>query len=85
MTQRSRLSTLFWKGKSEKQVIVTCVRWHSRFSLSLRDFEETHNGARRRLYLSHSENSKRKDTSRNTAVSESDVTVIIGSNPITGK
>jgi len=31
---------LFWKRKFEPQVIVTCVRWYLRFSLSLRDVEE---------------------------------------------
>src|ERR1041385_9180462 len=30
---------LFWKRKFEPQVIVTCVRWYLRFSLSLRDLE----------------------------------------------
>jgi transposase, IS6 family len=31
---------LFWKRKFEPIVIVTCVRWYCRFSLSLRDLEE---------------------------------------------
>jgi transposase-like protein len=31
---------LFWKRKFEPQVIVNCVRWHCRFTLSLRDLEE---------------------------------------------
>jgi transposase, IS6 family len=31
---------LFWKRKFEPIVIVTCVRWYLRFSLSLRDVEE---------------------------------------------
>ena len=31
---------LFWKRKFEPTVIVTCVRWYLRFSLSLRDLEE---------------------------------------------
>src|SRR6266545_4109542 len=31
---------LFWKRKFEPVVIVTCVRWYCRFSLSLRDVEE---------------------------------------------
>ena len=31
---------LFWKRKFEPHVIVTCVTWYCRFSLSLRDLEE---------------------------------------------
>ena len=31
---------LFWKRKFESHVIVTCVRWYCRFTLSLRDLEE---------------------------------------------
>jgi transposase, IS6 family len=31
---------LFWKRKFEPLIIVTCVRWYLRFSLSLRDLEE---------------------------------------------
>src|SRR6516225_1353950 len=37
---RSCRPPLFWKRKFEPLVIVTCVRWYLRFSLSLRDVEE---------------------------------------------
>ena len=37
---RSCRPPLFWKRKFEPLVIVTCVRWYLRFSLSLRDLEE---------------------------------------------
>jgi transposase-like protein len=31
---------LFWKRQFEPVIIVTCVRWYLRFSLSLRDVQE---------------------------------------------
>jgi len=37
---RSRRPPLFRKRQFEPIIIVTCVRWYSRFSLSLRDLEE---------------------------------------------
>ena len=36
----SRRPALFRKRKFELVIIVTCVRWYCRFSLSLRDLEE---------------------------------------------
>ena len=37
---RSRRPALFRKRQFEPIIIVTCVRWYFRFSLSLRDIEE---------------------------------------------
>ena len=37
---RSRRPPLFRKRQFEPVIIVTCVRWYCRFSLSLRDLEE---------------------------------------------
>jgi len=37
---RSRRPPLFRKRQFEPIIIVTCVRWYCRFSLSLRDLEE---------------------------------------------
>jgi transposase-like protein len=37
---RSGRPVLFRKRKFEPIIIVTCVRWYCRFSLSLRDLEE---------------------------------------------
>ena len=37
---RSRRPALFRKRQFEPIIIVTCVRWYCRFSLSLRDLKE---------------------------------------------
>ena len=37
---RSCRGALFHKGQFAAEIIVTCVRWYLRFSLSLRDVEE---------------------------------------------
>ena len=37
---KSTQPPLFWKRWFEPTVIVTCVRWYLRFSLSLRDVKE---------------------------------------------
>src|SRR5262249_57448461 len=37
---RARRPALFRKRQFEPVIIVTCVRWYCRFSLSLRDLEE---------------------------------------------
>ena len=37
---KARLPPLFRKRQFEPAIIVTCVRWYCRFSLSVRDLEE---------------------------------------------
>jgi transposase-like protein len=51
---RSFRPPLFRKRKFEPEVIVTCVRWHLRFSLSLRDLKELM--AERGLTVDHTSN-----------------------------
>src|SRR6516225_9748717 len=48
---RPRRTALFRKRQFEPVIIVTCVRWYCRFSLSLRDLEELM--AERGLALDH--------------------------------
>jgi hypothetical protein len=48
---RSCRGVLFQKGQFAAEIIVTCVRWYLRFSLSLRDVEQLM--AERGLWVDH--------------------------------